>query len=151
MLKLNCLILLPNSQANLVSDLLIRIYWILEDLSYRDDLASEFLNEYKYQGAVNKLESPMYNSIRETYLEFEAIVRNYRGNSKLSFNRLELIDQLNWENRELYLKLIEEYLDDSSNFLNLKEIYHSILEIAKELESNSISLKLNYQALGFGS
>lgn len=151
MLKLNCLILLPNSQANLVSDLLIRIYWILEDLSYRDYLASEFLNEYKYQGAVNKLESRMYNSIRETSLEFEAIVRNYRGNSKLSFNRLELIDQLNWENRELYLKLIEEYLDDSSNFLNLKKIYHSIVEIAKELESNSISLKLNYQALGFGS
>lgn len=96
----------------------------------------------------------MYDSIREIYLQLEAIVRDYGGNSKLSLNRLEFIDQLNWENRELYVKLIEKYLydrDDFNNFFHFKEISHSILEITKELESNSISLKLNYQAFGFSN
>jgi hypothetical protein len=150
MLELKSVILLPNSQANLVSKLLMEIFWILEDYLYcRGNLQN--LNESKYEETDNTLQSEVYDSIREIYLQLEAIVRDYRGNSKLSLNRLELIDQFNWENRELYIELIEKYLDDSSNFLNFKEIYHSIVEVAKELESNSISFKLNYQALGFSN
>lgn len=49
------------------------------------------------------------------------------------------------------MELIEEFLDESSNFLNLKERYQSIVRVGKELESNSISLKINYQALGFSN
>lgn len=150
-LESNLVILLPNSKADLVSDLLSHITWTLEDLSYRDDLAFQFSNEYKYQEAVNKLESRMYNSIRETYLQLESIVQNYRRDSKVSKNLSQLVDQLNWENKDEYIDMIEEFLNDSDldNFLLFQKRYKSIVEVAKYLEGNSISLKLNYQALGF--
>ena len=61
------------------------------------------------------------------------------------------MDQLNWENQDQYFELIEEFLNGSSNFLNFKERYQSILRVGKDLESNSISLKINYQAFGFSN
>ena len=61
------------------------------------------------------------------------------------------MDQLNWENQDQYFELIEEFLNGYSNFLNFKERYQSILRVGKDLESNSISLKINYQAFGFSN
>ena len=46
---------------------------------------------------------------------------------------------------------IEEFLDESSNFLNFKKKYESFVKVAKELESNSIFLEPSYQALGFSN
>lgn len=150
-LKSNYLILLPNEQADLVGELITDISWILQDLSFRDDICSQFSNEFKREEALNNFESRIYTSIREIYLQLESIVKNYQENSKFSYNFLELLDQLNWINRELYIELIQKYLDGSSSSLNLKETYQSVVEVAEELESNSIPLKLNYQALGFSN
>ena len=58
---------------------------------------------------------------------------------------------MSWETKDQYLELIEEFLDESSNFLNLKKKYESLVKVAKELESNSIFLEPSYQALGFSN
>ena len=47
--------------------------------------------------------------------------------------------------------LIESFLDESINFLNLKKKSEAVIEIAKEFELNSIILKPTYQALGFSN
>lgn len=72
-------------------------------------------------------------------------------NAKISSNFAELADELNWENKDHYIELIKAFLADSSNFLEIKERYKSILKFAKQLDSNSIFFKLNYQALGFSN
>lgn len=58
---------------------------------------------------------------------------------------------MNWEIKDQYFELIEEFLDESTNFLNFKKKYESLVEVAKELESNSIFLEPSYQALGFSN
>jgi len=64
---------------------------------------------------------------------------------------LKLVDQLNWEAKDEYFELIEEFLNESSNVLNFKEKYQSIVRVGKELESDSIFLEPSYQALGFSN
>nr|AZJ16665.1 hypothetical protein [Seminavis robusta] len=81
----------------------------------------------------------------------DPIVKDYRTNYNGSRDFSQLVDQLNWENQEQYIELIDEFLNGSSNFLNFKERYQSIVRVGKKLESNSISLKINYQALGFSN
>ncbi len=68
-----------------------------------------------------------------------------------SLDFLGLVDQLNWDAKNQYFKLIEEFLGESSSFLNFKKKYESHVKVAKKLESNSIFLEPSYQALGFSN
>ena len=96
-----------------------------------------------------KLEN--YNSIKEIYLKIQKFLKEDHIILKNSIDFSELVDRLNWETKDQYFELIEGFLDESSNFLNVKKRYESIVKVAKELESNSIFLKPNYQALGFSN
>ena len=89
--------------------------------------------------------------IEEIYLQIQEILKEDRTTFKDSTDFSELVDQLNWETKDQYFELIEEFLDESSNFLNFKERYQSLVKVAKELESNSIFLEPSYQALGFSN
>ena len=91
------------------------------------------------------------NSIEEIYLQIQEILKEDRTTFKDSMDFSELLDQLNWEIKDQYFGLIEEFLDESNNFLNFKKKYESLVKIAKELESNSIFLDPSYQALGFSN
>ena len=88
------------------------------------------------------------NLIGEIYLKIQKILKEDRITFKDYRNFSQLLDQLNWQLKDQYFELIEEFLDESSNFLNFKKKYESIVEVAKELESNSIFLEPSYQALG---
>ena len=106
------------------------------------------IQEENYDEAIATIKAAeISTSIKEIYLQLQNIVKNYRSDSKVSTNLSQLVDQLNWENQDLYIELIDEFLNDSSNFLNFKERYKLIVEVAKELDSNSISFKLNYLKL----
>ena len=154
-LESNLIILSPNSKSDYVADLIDEFYWVLEDLSVDSTLSLEelgsLIKENKYEEAEKKKQREIYNSVKEIYLQLQSIVKDYRTNCNGSTDLSELVDQLNWENQDQYSELIEEFLDESSNFLNLKERYQSIVRVGKEFESNSISLKVNYQALGFSN
>ena len=91
------------------------------------------------------------NLIEEIYLEIQEILKEDRTTFKDSRDFSELLDQLNWETKDQYFELVEEFLDESSNFLKFKKKYESLLKVAKELESNSIFLEPSYQALGFSN
>ena len=82
---------------------------------------------------------------------FTQIFKENRTTFKDSRDFSELVDQLSWEIKDQYFELIEEFLDESSNFLNFKKKYESLVKVAKELESNSIFLEPSYQALGFSN
>lgn len=89
--------------------------------------------------------------MNEISLQIQEILKEDRTPFKNSMNFSELVDQLNWETKDQYFELIEGFLDESSNFLNFKKEYKSVVKVAKELESNSIFLEPSYQALGFSN
>ena len=91
------------------------------------------------------------NVIKEIYLKMQEILKEDPITFKDSTDFSELIAQLNWVTKEQYFELIEEFLDESSNFLNFKKKYASLVKVAKELESNSIFLETSYQAFGFSN
>ena len=154
-LESNLIILSPNPNSDSVADLIYELYWVLEDLSVDSTLSLEelesLIKENKYEEAEKKKEREIYNSVKKIYLKIQSIVKDYRTNYNVSRDFSQLVDQLNWENQDQYIELIDEFLNGSSNFLNFKERYQSIVRVGKELESNSISLKINYQALGFSN
>lgn len=143
-LEANLVILCPQTGEKLypVSYLLNNLYWVLEETPNATE-------EQFFEASIQAHD--LHSSVNEIYIELQNIFRNYRGNAKISSNFAELADQLNWENKDHYIELIEAFLADSSNFLQIKERYKSILKVAKELDSNSISFKLDYQALGFSN
>jgi hypothetical protein len=153
-LKSNLIILSPQQKLYPVDDLLDSLYWTLEEMSLESEphFFEAVVEEENYYKAIATIKDRhIYNSIKEIYLQLQDIVKNYRTDCNVSTDLSQLVDQLNWENQDQYLELIHEFLNDSSNFLNFKERYQSIVRVGKELESNSISLKMNYQALGFSN
>ena len=153
-LKSNLIILSPQQKVYPVDDLLNSLYWTLEEMSLESEqqFFEAVVKKESYYGALATIKDRrIYNSIKEIYLQLQSIVKDYRTNCNVSRDLSQLVDQLNWENQDQYIELINEFLNGSSNFLNFKERYKSILKVAKDLELNSISLKLNYQALGFSN
>ena len=153
-LKSNLIILSPQQKVYPVDDLLNSLYWTLEEMSLESEqqfFEAVVKEESYYESLATIKDRHIYNSIKEIYLQLQSIVKDYRTNCNVSRDLSQLVDQLNWENQDQYIELINEFLNGSSNFLNFKERYQSIVRVGKELESNSISLKINYQALGFSN
>ena len=157
-LESNLIILSPQQKVYPVGDLLSSLYWTLEEMSLESEeqsfeaLVKALVKKESYYEALATIKDrDIYNSIKEIYLQLQSIVKDYRTNCNVSRDLSQLVDQLNWENQDQYIELINEFLNGSSNFLNFKERYQSIVRVGKELESNSISLKINYQALGFSN
>ena len=153
-LESNLIILSPQQKVYPVDDLLNSLYWTLEEMSLESEqqfFEAVVKEESYYEASATIKDRHIYNSIKEIYLQLQSIVKDYRTNCNVSRDLSQLVDQLNWENQDQYIELINEFLNGSSNFLNFKERYQSIVRVGKELESNSISLKINYQALGFSN
>jgi len=74
--------------------------------------------------------------------------------SKLLSYSIILIDHLNWEIRDQYLELLENYSDEkisTSNFqIRFCERYESIEKVAGILESNRVLLSPDKNSLSFG-
>jgi hypothetical protein len=92
-----------------------------------------------------------YFEMKEIYLQIQEILKEDENSLKDSKDFSKLLDQLNWEIKDQYINLMEEFLDGSSDFLEIKKKLESITNIAKTLESNSVFLEINYQALGFSN
>ena len=153
-LEANLIVLLSLEKEFPIDDLLYNLYWILEEMSeISDDQFFEAVSkEENYNMAIESIRNrDLYNSINKIYIQLHDIATNYRSNYNISDNFKQLVDQLSWENKIQYTELIEQYLDNSISFLNFIEKYQSIVKVAKKLESNSIALKLDYQALGFSN
>ena len=153
-LEANLIILVSLEKEFPMDDLLYQLYWILEEMSeISDDQFFEAVTkEENFDMTIESIRSrDLYNSINKIYLQLLDIANNYRSNYYISDNFKQLLDQLSWENQIQYTELIEQYLDNSISFLNFIERYQSIVKVAKKLESNSIALKLDYQALGFSN
>ena len=152
-LESNLIFLSPHPEEDSVGELFYNFYWVLEQRGDERPLSFEALiKDESYEEALATIiNRETYNSIKEIYLELQRIGKNYRSDWQNSKDFSKLVDQLNWETKDQYFDLIEEFLDESSNFLEFKERYQSILKVAKELESNSIFLKPSYQALGFSN
>jgi hypothetical protein len=155
-LEANLVILSPKQEKTLdhVSNLLNALYWSLEEASLENEeqVFEAVIQSEPYQEALANIKArDLHNYVEKIYLELNNIFKNYRENAKISSNFSELADQLNWENRDYYIELIEAFLADSSNFLQIKQQYESIIKVAKQLDSNSISFKLNYQGFGFSN
>jgi len=73
---------------------------------------------------------------------------------KLQFYSIILMDQLNWEIRDQYLELLENYREekiDSFNFrIRFCERYESIEKVADLLKSNRVLLSPDKNSLNFG-
>ena len=74
--------------------------------------------------------------------------------SKLRTYSIILIDHLNWEIRDQYLELLENYREekiDSFNFqIRFCERYESIEKVANLLQSDRVLLSLDKNSLNFG-
>ena len=116
----------PDPRAKKVSGFLDGLF------CYCDDFMEDYENDQ------------FFNGMQNGFLNFQKALKD-------SMDFSELVDQLSWETKDQYFELIEEFLDESSNFLNFKKKYESLVKVAKELESNSIFLKPSYQALGFSN
>ena len=138
-LKSNLILLSPHEKSNHFSSF----------ISAMIDICKSYIENADGNDEDSKIE--FENLILEMYLQLQEILKEDPLSLKDSMDLSELVDQLNWESQDQYFELIEDFLDDSSNFLNFKERYQSIVQVAKEFESNSISLKINSQALGFSN
>lgn len=72
-------------------------------------------------------------------------------NSEVSVYTLEVLDQIIWETQDEYIELLQEFLDDSNNFLNFENEYKSSLEWAENIKTSPVILTRNYQANGFSN
>lgn len=138
-LESNLILLSPHEKSNDFSSFVTLIV----------DTCKSYIENAENNDQDSKIE--FENLIEEIYLQIQEILKEDRTTFKDSTNFSELVDQLNWETKDQYFELIEEFLDESSDFLNFKKKYKSLVKVAKELESNSIFLEPSYQALGFSN
>lgn len=109
-----------------------------------DDLENKYQKEKRYR---------LLNYDKKRHLE----LLNKQGNKfdpKLRPYSIILINQLNWEIRDQYLELLENYTEkkiDSSNFrIRFSERYESIEKVADLLKSNRVLLSPDEKSLDFG-
>ena len=65
--------------------------------------------------------------------------------------KLEIIDQLVWQDKNDYFNLLEQVLNNLNKGFILKEKYNATIQLAIELETQSVFLKPNYQSQGFSN
>ena len=109
--------------------------------------------EKKYQNLNKKRRYELWNYDKKRHLE----LLNQQGDefkSKLRTYSIILIDHLNWEIRDQYLELLENYMEekiDSFNFImKFEERYDSIEKVADLLKSNRVLLSPDENSLDFG-
>jgi hypothetical protein len=107
----------------------------------------------KYQNWDKKRRYELLNYDKKRHLE----LLNQQGDefkSKLRTYSVILIDQLNWEIRDQYLELLENYMKDKRDRFNFRirfcERYESIEKVADLLESNRVLLSPDENSLDFG-
>ena len=75
-------------------------------------------------------------------------------NSRLRTYSIILIDHLNWEIRNQYLELLENYMEEKRDTFNFRirfcERYESIEKVAYLLKSNRVLLSPDENSLDFG-
>lgn len=109
--------------------------------------------EKKYQNLNKKRRYELLNYNKKRHLE----LLNKQGDefkSKLRTYSIILIDHLNWEIRDQYLELLENYREkkiDSFKFrIAFCERYESIEKVADLLKSNRVLLSPDKNSLNFG-
>lgn len=107
----------------------------------------------KEQNLNKKRRYELLNYDKKLHLE----LLNQQGDefqSKLLTYSVILIDQLNWEIRDQYLELLENYIEeksDSSKFrIRFCERYESIDKVAELLKLNRVLLSPDENSLDFG-
>ena len=108
--------------------------------------------EKKYQNLNKKRCYELLNYDKKRHLE----LLNQQGDefkSKLRTYSIILIDHLNWEIRDQYLELLDNYMEgkiDSFNFImKFEERYDSIEKVADLLKSNQVLLSPDKNSLNF--
>ena len=109
--------------------------------------------EKKYQNLNKKRRYELLNYDKKRHLE----LLNQQGDefkSKLRTYSIILIDHLNWEIRDQYLELLDNYMEakiDSFNFImKFEERYDSIEKVADLLKSKQVLLSPDENSLDFG-
>ena len=109
--------------------------------------------EQKYQNLNKKRRYELLNYDKKRHLE----LLNQQGDefkSKLRTYSIILIDHLNWEIRDQYLELLENYMEEKRDSFNFRirfcERYESIEKVADLLKSNRVLLSPDENSLDFG-
>jgi hypothetical protein len=109
--------------------------------------------EKKYQKWKKERRYELLNYDKKRHLE----LLNQQGDefkSKLRTYSLILIDHLNWEIRDQYLELLENYREEKMDSFNFRiafcERYDSIEKVADLLKSNRVLLSPDKNSLNFG-
>jgi hypothetical protein len=109
--------------------------------------------EKKYQKLNEERRYELLNYDKKRHLK----LLNQQGDefeSKLRTYSIILIDQLNWEIRDQYLELLENYMKEKSGNSNFRitfcERYQSIEKVADLLKSNRVLLSPDENSLDFG-
>jgi len=107
----------------------------------------------KYQNLKKKRRYELLNYDKKRHLE----LLNQQGdelNSKLRTYSIILFNHLNWEIRDQYLELLDNYMEekmDTSNFwIRFCERYESIEKVADGLKSSRVLLSPDENSLDFG-
>ena len=110
--------------------------------------------EKKYQNLNKKRRYELLNYDKKRHLE----LLNQQGDefkSKLRTYSIILIDHLNWEIRDQYLELLENYREEKMDSFNFRirfcERYESIEKVADLLKSNRVLLSPDENSLDFGN
>ena len=111
--------------------------------------------EKKYQNLRKERQYELLNYDKKLHIK----LLNQQGdefelNRKLQIYSLILINQLNWEVRDQYLELLENYIKEKITSLNFRtrfsERYESIAKVADLLKSNRVLLSPNKKSMNLG-
>jgi hypothetical protein len=109
--------------------------------------------EKEYQSLNKKRRYELLNYDKKRHLEL-LNQQDEEVESKLRTYSIILIDHLNWEIRDQYLKLLENYMEEKSDSFNFRirfcERYESIEKVAELLKSNRVLLSPDKNSLNFG-
>ncbi|MFT5791182.1 MAG: hypothetical protein ACI9LI_000514 [Saprospiraceae bacterium] len=109
--------------------------------------------EKEYQSLNKKRRYELLNYDKKRHLEL-LNQQDEEVESKLRTYSIILIDHLNWEIRDQYLKLLENYMEEKSDSFNFQirfcERYESIEKVAELLKSNRVLLSPDKNSLNFG-
>jgi len=109
--------------------------------------------EKEYQDLNKKRRDELVNYDKKRHLEL-LNQPDAELNSQILTYSIILIDQLNWEIRDQYLELVENYREKKIDSLNFRsrfcERYESIEKVADLLKSNRVLLSPDKNSLDFG-
>lgn len=109
--------------------------------------------EKKYQDWNKERRYELLNYDKKRHLE----LLNQQANefkSELRTYSIIITDHLNWEIRDQYLELLENYIEEKEDIINFRikffERYESIEKVADLLKSNRVLLSPDENSLDFG-